>query len=147
MTTAEDYVTLPYRVTLTPDTDEDGRSGWVAEVVELPGCVSQGATPDEAVERVRDAMEGWIAVALEDGRDIPTPREESEYSGRFVVRLPTSLHAQVARQAEAEGVSLNQFVTASLAAATGWRVHGPVLSGRLPAAVLPNPRRSPRNGP
>jgi antitoxin HicB len=126
MSTVEDYLSLPYRVALTPDADEDGRSGWLAEVVELPGAVSQGSTPDEAVERVRDAMEGWISVALDDGREIPRPREENAYSGRFVVRLPASLHAQLARQADAEGVSLNQFVGAALAAAVGWRTREPV---------------------
>jgi antitoxin HicB len=145
-TTAEDYLTLPYRIILTPDTDDEGRSGWVAEVPQLAGCISQGDTPDDAVERVKDAMAGWISVALEDGRGIPKPDEDDDYSGRFVVRLPTTLHAELARQAEAEGVSLNQFVSGVLAAATGWRSRGPQLAGAT-ASVLPNPRRAPRNGP
>lgn len=126
MTTIEDYLSLPYRVALTPDADDEGRSGWVAEVLELPGAVSQGDTPDEAVEHVRDAMAGWISVALEDGREIPRPREPDSYSGRFLVRMPASLHAQLARQADAEGVSLNQFVGSALAGAVGWRAHEPV---------------------
>jgi antitoxin HicB len=126
MTTIDDYLSLPYRIALTPDSDEDGHSGWVAEAVELPGAVSQGATPDEAVERVRDAMTGWISVALEDGREIPTPRHDDDYSGRFLVRLPASLHAALARQADAEGVSLNQFASSALAGAVGWRTREPV---------------------
>jgi len=126
MTTIEDYLALPYRIALTPDTDEDGRSGWVAEILELPGAISQGATPDEAVENVRDAIEGWISVALEDGREIPTPRQDEGYSGRFLVRLPASLHAALARAAESEGVSLNQFAASALAGAVGWRAREPV---------------------
>jgi antitoxin HicB len=128
--TTEDYLALPYRVTLIPDSDEDGRAGWVAEIPDLPGCISQGDTPADAVERVRDAMAGWISVALGDGREIPPPRDEDAddraYSGRFLVRLPASLHAELARQAEREGVSLNQLVATALAGAVGWRAREPV---------------------
>jgi hypothetical protein len=42
-------------------------------------------------------------------------------SGRILVRLPRTLHAELVDQAEQEGVSLNQFIVAALAGATGWR--------------------------
>ncbi|MDP8943116.1 MAG: type II toxin-antitoxin system HicB family antitoxin [Actinomycetota bacterium] len=122
MKTYEEYLELPYEMTLVRDRDDEGEGGWVAQVEELPGCLSQGATPEEAVSGVREAMAGWISVALEDGVEIPEPRALMEYSGRFVVRLPGGLHAQLAREAEREGVSLNQFVTNALAAAVHWRV-------------------------
>jgi antitoxin HicB len=121
MKTIDDYLRLPYHVVLTFDQDEDGNGGWVAAVEELPGTYSQGVTPNEAVEGVFDAMQGWISVALEDGREIPEPRAEPAYSGKFVVRMPVSLHASVAEEASREGVSLNQFVIAALAGAVGWR--------------------------
>ena len=119
--TAEEYVELPYHIILVRDEWEDGTVGWFAEVEELRGCMSQGATPDEAIERVRDAMLGWIFVALEDGKDIPLPRSETHYSGRFLLRMPRGLHRDLARQAEREQTSLNQFVVALLAGATSWR--------------------------
>ena len=119
--TLEEYLSLPYHIELTPDCDEEGRRGWVAEVVELPGCISQGESPDEAVVRVRDAMSGWISVALEDDLDIPEPSDSSPYSGQFRVRLPKGLHAAISRAAAREGVSLNQFVTGALAGAVRWR--------------------------
>jgi predicted RNase H-like HicB family nuclease len=118
-TRAEGYLDRPYHITLVHDRDEEGNEGWVAEVAELPGCLSQGDTPAEAVENVRDAMLGWISVALEDGRPIPEPRREQSYSGRFLVRLPRSLHAALASKAEREGVSLNQYVTTALAFVAG----------------------------
>lgn len=121
MRTVDEYLDLPYHIVLTPDQDDEGRSGWVVEVAELPGCLSQGGTPNEAVDGIRDAMRGWISVALEDGREVPEPRPDPSYSGKFVVRLPASLHASLAEEAEREGVSLNQFVAASLAGAVGWR--------------------------
>ena len=48
---------------------EDG--GWVAEVPSLPGCVSQGATKEEALVNVRDAIETWIDGAKQVGMTIP----------------------------------------------------------------------------
>jgi antitoxin HicB len=122
MKTVDEYLELPYRITIVHDRDGEGNEGFVAEVEELPGAISQGATPEEAVSRVYDAMAGWISVALEDGREIPEPRDPDAFSGRFVVRLPRGLHAELARRAEQEGVSLNQFVSTTLAAASGWRV-------------------------
>ena len=71
--TLDEYIQLPYRVILTHDRDADGNEGWVAEVAELPGCVSQGATPEEAAASIRDAMLGWISVGLADGQPIPEP--------------------------------------------------------------------------
>lgn len=123
-----EYLRLPYRIVLTPGEDEDGGAGWVAEVAELPGCLSQGDTPDEAVEKVRDAMTGWISVALEDGREIPIPREVPPFSGRFLVRIPRTLHAELSAAAEEEGVSLNQFVVVALARAVGRRSREQVLA-------------------
>lgn len=121
MKTLDDYLELPYRIAIVHDRDEEGNEGFVAEVEELPGAISQGSTPEEAVANVYDAMAGWISVALEDGREIPEPREPDSYSGRFVLRLPRGLHAELARQAEREGVSLNQYVATVLASASGWR--------------------------
>ncbi len=121
MTTLDEYLERPYRIALIRDGDDDGASGWVAEVEELPGCLSQGETPAEAIAGVRDAMEGWISVALGDGHQIPEPRALHDYSGRFVLRLPVGLHAELARSAEAEGVSLNAFASSALAGAVAWR--------------------------
>jgi antitoxin HicB len=121
MTTLEDYLHLPYHLTLVHDHDADGNAGWVAEVAELPGCIAQGSTQEEALERLQDAMVSWLSVALEDGLEILEPRDAESYSGRFLLRLPHSLHAELARAAEDEGVSLNQFVSAVLASAVSWR--------------------------
>jgi antitoxin HicB len=120
MRTLEEYLELPYAIVVVHDVDEDGDSGWVAEVEELPGCISQGRTPQEAVEHVREAMRDWIAVALEDKVAIPEPRAVEDFSGRFLVRVPASLHADLVHSADREGVSLNQFVTSALAGAIGW---------------------------
>ena len=121
MKTLDEYLELPYRITIVHDSDVDGNEGFVAEVEELPGCISQGSTPEEAVSSVYDAMASWISVALEDGLDIPEPRDPAAYTGRFLLRIPRTLHAELARQAQQEGVSLNQYVATTLAKAAGRR--------------------------
>jgi len=118
-TTPEDYLDLPYHITLVHDRSVDGDEGWVAEVQELGGCLSQGRTPDEAIARVKDAMLGWISVALEDGHEVPPPREDVSYSGRVLLRMPKTLHGILAAAAERDGVSLNQYMVAALAYAAG----------------------------
>ncbi|MEA2583007.1 MAG: hypothetical protein QOF33_1092 [Thermomicrobiales bacterium] len=45
----------------------------VVSVPELPGCVTHGATYEEAVKQGRDAIEGWVDVARTDGDPLPEP--------------------------------------------------------------------------
>lgn len=110
------YLGLPYTIQL----HRSPEGGFVADVVELPGCISQGDTPAEAVEMVLDAMRSWITTALADGDPVPEPAPDA-YSGRFVLRIPKSLHRSLAVQAAQEGVSLNQFILYRLAQATAGR--------------------------
>ncbi|MFZ5911495.1 MAG: type II toxin-antitoxin system HicB family antitoxin [Chloroflexota bacterium] len=116
--TLEEYLALPYHIEIIRDNDEEN-PGWVARVVELPGCITQGDTFEEIEEMIEDAMRGWIGVALEDGIPVPEPQPDEEYSGKFVVRVPRSLHRQLVEAAEREGVSLNQFVNVALGMAVG----------------------------
>ena len=71
---------------------------------------------------IREAMHGWLEIALEDGLPIPEPRELEQYSGKFVVRVPRWLHRELVRTTGQEGVSLNQFVSTVLARAVGEQV-------------------------
>ena len=54
-------------------------------------------------------MKGWIEIKLENGFSVPGPIDDSQYSGKFVLRLPKSLHARLVFEAVQEGVSLNQY--------------------------------------
>jgi hypothetical protein len=49
------------------------------------------------------------------------PQQQQTHSGRLLVRMPQSLHAELARVAEHEGVSLNTLITGALASSVGWR--------------------------
>jgi antitoxin HicB len=109
--TPEDYLSLPYEIEVKRN--EDGT--YFARVKELPGCMTEADTFAEVEEMIRDAMAAWIEVALEEGIPIPEPRSLGEFSGRFVLRLPRSLHRDVTRQAEEEGVSINQWIVTAVA--------------------------------
>jgi antitoxin HicB len=116
----EEYTKLPYHVLLVRDAEEKGKP-WSATVEELPGCTSHGKTSEEALRGIQAAMESWIAAALAEGRDVPVPKSAASHSGRLLLRMPRTLHADLTRASEREGVSLNQFITDVLAAAVAWR--------------------------
>ena len=105
---------LAYNYIIQPITDESG-SYYYARVLELDGCQSTGDTFEEAYRNLRDAMQGWIEVKLEAGYDIPLPKKESDFSGKFIVRIPKTLHFRLTLEAEKEGVSLNQYALYKLA--------------------------------
>jgi predicted RNase H-like HicB family nuclease len=104
----KEYIDRPYHIVIQHITDESG-SYYFATVRELDGCMSHGDTYAEAFENIQEAMKGWIEAKLENGFSVPDPIDDSSYSGKFILRLPKSLHAQLALQAEQEGVSLNQY--------------------------------------
>ena len=52
--------------------DED--SAFLVEVPELPGCMADGATYEEAIANVQEIVAQWIETAREEGREIPKPR-------------------------------------------------------------------------
>jgi antitoxin HicB len=101
-------------------TEEEG-SGYLIEYPDLPGCMSDGETIIEVIENGRDAVQAWLIAAKEAGRDIPEPQQIELQSGKWVQRVPKSLHAKLVRQARREGVSLNTLVVSMLAEATGNR--------------------------
>jgi antitoxin HicB len=111
--TVEDYLKLPYTIEIFRD-ETDGNAGWVARVIELPGCITQGDTIGDLAEMIEDAMRTWIETALADGDPVPEPRQLTDYSGKFVTRVPRSLHQELVHAAGREGVSLNAYVMMAL---------------------------------
>jgi RNA polymerase sigma-B factor len=114
--------------------------------------MSQGALArraDAALAKLRTELEGR---AFDEAQPAPraeaAPDEPAEtdaavakarggHSGRLMLRMPQSLHAELAEAAEREEVSLNQFITNSLAAAVGWHTEGGEMPGTRPPAEPP----------
>jgi antitoxin HicB len=63
---------LEHAVRIERLADSDG-GGYLATVPDLPGCVSDGATPEEALKNVQDAIVSWIEAAKEWKLDVPQP--------------------------------------------------------------------------
>jgi antitoxin HicB len=63
---------LEYAVRIDPLAESDG-GGYLATVPELPGCMSDGATPEEALTNVQEAIASWIEAAKEWKQEIPKP--------------------------------------------------------------------------
>lgn len=109
---------IEYPFELRPLSDDEG-GGWLVTYPDLPGCMSDGETPEEAMINGKDALTAWLKAAQETGRDIPNP--DNFPSGRFIVRIPRSLHARLSARAKQEGVSMNALVSAFLAESLGRR--------------------------
>ena len=114
---AAEIAARPYTYDLSQG--EDGI--WTVQVDELPGVISEGATPDEAIANGRDALEGVVAAMLDRGQEVPEPGAAPEYSGTLQIRIPPSLHARAAALARRDGVSLNRTLSAAVAYYLGYR--------------------------
>ena len=104
------YLSLPYTIKLIPE--ETG--GFFAEIEELTGCMSQGETREETLKNLEKSKKMWLESMLKKKKTIPMPEVMKEYSGKFLVRIPTSLHKRIAFLAKKEGVSLNQMILSFL---------------------------------
>lgn len=109
----EHYLSLLYPVTLYPDTE----GGYVAEIKDLPGCITQGETAEETLLMIEDARQLWLTTAYKHGDSIPLPATETQYSGKTMLRMPRSLHQALAEGAQREEVSLNQYLVCLLSQA------------------------------
>lgn len=96
-----------------------------AFIKEIPHVSAFGATPAEAIKELETAYRLWLEVALEKGDKIPKPLSKTEnpeeFSGRFSVRLPKSMHMELAEKARKEEISLNQEILYLLALALGMK--------------------------
>ncbi len=106
-----DYLSLtyPYQVIADPT------GGYFIQFPDLPGCMTQVEERDDIGAMADEIRELWIEAVYERGDDIPLPSTSAGYSGKFVMRIPRSLHRTLAESAEREGVSLNQYASVLLA--------------------------------
>jgi antitoxin HicB len=113
---------LDYPFQVRPLTTEEG-GGYLIEFPDLPGCLSDGETVEEAIANGADALRSWLATAREFNDAIPPPSRPSDdaYSGRWNMRVPRSLHRRLAERAKSEGVSLNTLALTLLAEGLGRR--------------------------
>jgi len=92
---------------------------FVALCPSFPGLSAFGDTPQEALEEAETALELFVEEYQAEGKPLPEPQSLQGYSGQMSLRMPASLHAQLAARADVEGVSMNQLAGAYIAQGLG----------------------------
>lgn len=113
---ADYYMALPYTLLLRKDEEGD----IVARITEFEGCTAHGSTEAEALDALREVEQAWIEMRLEAGLPIPEPESEEDLpSGKWIQRVPKSLHRKLIAAAKKENVSMNQYCASLLAEGVG----------------------------
>lgn len=112
----EDYMAEDYPVLVSR---EPGTGDFLVEVPDWPGCLAHGTTLEEAFRSLEEARYTWVEDCLERGLDVPPPRAPETYSGKFLLRLPRSLHRRLTTLAAQDGTSLNSYISTVLAEHAG----------------------------
>jgi len=107
-----------YRISIRPLSKAEG-GGFLVEYPEIPGCMSDGETVEEALANGREALRDCLGVFEESGRTVPKPGGKA---AQWRQRLPLTLYQKLTEQARLEGVSINSLVTLMIAEAIGGRI-------------------------
>lgn len=102
-----------YPVVIRALSEAEG-GGYLAEFPDLPGCMADGATPEEALKESRDALAAYLASVKKHGDPLPSPAP-----GVWRQRAPRTLHRRLQAEAEREGISFNTLVVSLLAEGLG----------------------------
>ncbi|MDP4027827.1 MAG: toxin-antitoxin system HicB family antitoxin [Gallionella sp.] len=100
-----------YRVTWS---QEDGEH--VGLCAEFPSLSWLAPTPEKALAGIRRVAGEVVADMQAAGEPAPEALAEKQYSGRFMVRVPSLVHRALATEAAEQGISINRLVSAKLAA-------------------------------
>ena len=107
-----------YPFEVRPLAEEDG-GGYLISFPDFAECISDGETVDDALVNGRDALKATLAALKAKKLPVPAPNGGGVASGKFVARVPKTVHAQLATRARAEGVSLNTLVLTFIAQGLG----------------------------
>ena len=134
----EDYVNLGWSYRL--EWWDDAGGYYVVNIDELPGCLSDGKTPEEALNNIREALRCHLQGMIADGVEIPEPLKTSEFKGQFSVRITPEKHCRLARLSGSGATCFGLYESESAAqdaakalqtAHSGWWVAAaPMLTGR-----------------
>lgn len=104
------YLELSYPYNVVP-----GESSFFVKFPDLPGCMTQVEHAGEIAAMAEEIRALWIEAEYDQGASIPEPAIQSEFSGKFMTRIPRSLHKELVAAAQVQGASLNAYVGTLLA--------------------------------
>jgi antitoxin HicB len=113
---------IEYPFEIRPLSPDEG-GGFLISYPDFSDCISDGETIEEAILNGKDALKATIAALKTKDFPIPAPNSGGIASGKFIARVPKTVHAQLTTRAKAEGVSLNSLVLTFLAEGLGRREH------------------------
>jgi predicted RNase H-like HicB family nuclease len=106
------YLALPWTIEITKS--DDRIAPYTARIKEIPGCMTHGKTPEEALKNVPEALEGALLVTMDVGDPIPVPVDPTKYKGHVMVRIKPEKHYQLARKAQLSRRSINAIVSEAI---------------------------------
>lgn len=99
-----------YRVNWSAEDNE-----YVATTLEWgPGLSWLDEDPAKAIDGLREVIAESVRDLIEDGQDVPQPLADRDFSGRFNLRVPPQLHADLVFEAAEARISLNQHIVTLL---------------------------------
>ena len=107
-----------YPFEIRPLSLEEG-GGFLISYPDFSDCISDGETVEEALSNGKDALKSTIATLKSRNLPVPAPNSGGVASGKFIARVPKTVHAQLTTRAKAEGVSLNALVLTFIAQGLG----------------------------
>ncbi len=99
-----------YRISWSSEDNE-----FIGLCAEFPSLSWLSKSQDEAFKGVRRVVEEAVKDMVKNKEAIPEPIASRNFSGKFMVRVPPSLHRELVLEAEEARVSLNRYVSAKLA--------------------------------
>jgi antitoxin HicB len=124
---------LEYPFAVSPLSEDEG-GGYLIEFPDLPGCMSDGATPEEALRNGADAVECWIEAMREAGRPVPAPSKA--VVSKRTIAMDNHIYQLLTEEARRQGLSVETLV---ITAAIDF-------IGRMMENALPGIRSSVRTG-
>jgi antitoxin HicB len=109
-------IDYPFEIKLL--SHEDG-GGFLISYPDFAECISDGETVSEAIANGADALQATIAALRANKLPVPQPGSGGVASGKFIARVPKTIHAQLTMRAKSEGVSLNALVLTFIAQGFG----------------------------
>jgi antitoxin HicB len=109
---------VDYPFEIRPLSLEEG-GGFLISYPDFSECLLDGETIEETIKNGSNALKSTVAALKSKGLPVPAPNSGGVSSGKFVARVPKTVHAQLTMRAKAEGVSLNTLVLTFIAQGLG----------------------------
>lgn len=106
---------------LIRELDPSDGGGYLVEIPDLPGCMADGETREEALRDAERAIDEWIDAARQQNRSVPSPGALSEFTRHWASWVPDHIYKKLNAQAAREGISLNALAARILEEGLGRR--------------------------